>query len=407
MNLIELKQQRVKLIEDQRALYKRAETDKRTALNETEQAEYDKREAELEALEKTISAREKLEAREADVRSVGSHVAHLPTQTATDDPKAVEARRMKSMDAYLRCVDTNRRLTDVELRDLQITPDTKGGYLLPHEMVNSILEGVRDTVGIRARATVFQLTNAASLGVPTLAARANDFAWGGELTNTAADTTMSFGHRELSPNFARLRVLLSKAFVRLAPSVTSFLAEQIAYLWSVNEEAAFMTGNGVDKPLGIFTASANGVPTTQDVTNASVTDNFEADKLFEALYTLKPADQANSTWIIHRAGVRRVRQLKDGFSQYLWQPGLQAGQPDQLLGRPVLQSEYAPSTFTTGLYIAAIANLKYYYIADAMNMQIQTLVELYAASNQIGYFADAWTDGMPARAESFVRIKTA
>ena len=87
-----------------------------------------------------------------------------------------------------------------------------------------------------------------------------------------------------------------------------------------------------------------------------------------------------------------IRKLKDGDSQYLWQPGLQAGQPDVLLGRPVVVSSAMPAA-TTGLKSVVFGDLSYYTIADRANTAVQRLNELYAANGQIGFRAFKRTEG--------------
>jgi HK97 family phage major capsid protein len=102
--------------------------------------------------------------------------------------------------------------------------------------------------------------------------------------------------------------------------------------------------------------------------------------------------------------VKQIRKLKDGAGQYLWQPGITADMLDEILGIPIIVSEYAPSTFTTGKYVGILGDFSYYWIADALDMQVQRLVELYATTNQVGYIARFETDGMPVLSEAFVRV---
>ena len=99
-----------------------------------------------------------------------------------------------------------------------------------------------------------------------------------------------------------------------------------------------------------------------------------------------------------------VSKLKDTTNQYLWQPGLVSGEPDRLLNMPVDESEYAPNTFTTGLYVGLLANWDYYWILDSLDLAIQVLVELYAGSNKNGYHARYEGDGMPVLGEAFARV---
>ena len=70
-------------------------------------------------------------------------------------------------------------------------------------------------------------------------------------------------------------------------------------------------------------------------------------------------------------------------------------------------SEYAPNTFTTGLYVGIVGDFSKYYIADALDMQLQRLTELYAESNKIGLIGRMETDGMPVLEEAFARVTLA
>jgi HK97 family phage major capsid protein len=179
-------------------------------------------------------------------------------------------------------------------------------------------------------------------------------------------------------------------------------------------EQAYMTGDGAGKPLGLFTAHADGIPTSRDVSTGNTSTAITYDGLINALYSLKGQYQASKSlrWLFHRDALKQIRKLRDdaggaGTGQYLWQPSMQLGQPDTLLGIPVISSEYVPSTFTTGLYVGMIADFSHYWIADALSMTIQRLDELYAEANQVGFIGRLETDAMPVLAEAFARVKLA
>ena len=72
-----------------------------------------------------------------------------------------------------------------------------------------------------------------------------------------------------------------------------------------------------------------------------------------------------------------------------------------------MMSEFAPNTLTTGLYVGLLGDFSNYWIADAMDMQVQVLKELYAETNQTGYIGRLETDGMPVLAEAFARVTLA
>jgi HK97 family phage major capsid protein len=103
--------------------------------------------------------------------------------------------------------------------------------------------------------------------------------------------------------------------------------------------------------------------------------------------------------------VSRCRKLKDGVGNYLWQPGLATDRPPTVLGRPYVQSENAPNTFTSQLYVAIIGDFKAgYWIVDALQMEVQRLVELFTLKNQVGFKGHKETDGMPVLEEAFSRM---
>jgi HK97 family phage major capsid protein len=129
--------------------------------------------------------------------------------------------------------------------------------------------------------------------------------------------------------------------------------------------------------------------------------------LIEAKYTLKAGYWPRARWIFHRDAVKQLAKLQDDTGRYLWQNAIQLGQPDMLFGVPLFVSEYAPNTFTTGLYVGIIGDFSNYWIADALDFSTQRLNELYAATNQTGFIGRLESDGMPVLAEAFVRVKLA
>ena len=322
-------------------------------------------------------------------------------------PRATDVYR-KAFRRFLMTGD-QRGLQSVESRatadGLQADSDTAGGFTYPDEQfVNTLIKFVDNAVIVRQKATVQRVTNADALGAPSLDADPEDGDWTQELTSVDLDTQMEFGKRELRPHELTKGIKVSrKLLARSVMDIDALVAQRLAYKLAVTQETAFMTGNGVNRPLGLFVASADGITTARDTT-AAATTSWTADNLIDVQYSVKPQYQGTGEWVMHRDVVRNTRKLKDGNGQYIWQPGLIAGQPDVLLSRPVNQSEYAPNTLTTGLYVALFGDLSFYWIADAEDISIQRLMELYALTNQVGFIARSATDGMPVLAEAFARL---
>ncbi|OYP37375.1 phage major capsid protein, partial [Lachnotalea glycerini] len=90
--------------------------------------------------------------------------------------------------------------------------------------------------------------------------------------------------------------------------------------------------------------------------------------------------------------VKALRKLKDNNGTYIWQPSVQAGQPDTVLNRPVVTSAYAPAIAAGGKVIA-FGDFKYYWIADRQGRSFKRLNELFAANGQVGFLGSQRVDG--------------
>ena len=297
-----------------------------------------------------------------------------------------------------------------ELRALQKDSDTTGGYLsAPQEFFAQLIQAVDDAVFMRTISNVLPtLTTADSLGAPSLDNDPADPIWTTEIATGDEDSTLSFGKRELNPHPLSKLIKVSKTLLRRSTlSADQIVRDRLAYKFSTVMENNFLNGGGSNSPLGVFTASANGISTSQDVSTGNTTTAMTFDGLQEARFNLKTQYRQNSSWIFHRDGVKQLATIKDGDGRYIWQPSVVLDQPDTLFTRPINESEFAPNTFTTGLYVGIIGDFSFYWIVDALTLTVQVLTELYAATNQNGYIGRLESDGMPVLEAAFTRVKLA
>lgn len=411
----ELLEQRAKLIADARTIVDRAEGEKRS-MSAEESANYEKAMADaeqlrsrIEALNKLIEAERDLEQRESD-RQQAEHKGE-DSDTRTRRREASTEYRA-AFDKFLR--SGHGALSADEVRALSSDIAAEGGAIvLPQVMAQTLIKTVDNDVWVRQLATTMMVENADSLGIPSLDADPEDGTWTSEVAEADEDTEMKFGKRELKPNRLAKLLKLSRTLLRKVPAVEALVVERMAYKFAVTHEKAFMTGDGVGKPLGVFTASTNGIPTSRDVATGNTTTAITADGLIHALYSLKEGYRRNAVWGFHRDALSNISRLKDdsggsaGVGSYIFSPATQADNVDRLLGRPVRSSEYIPNTFTTGLYVGILGDFSYYWIADSIAMEMQRLVELYARNGQVGMLAHWDTDGMPTLGEAFTRVKLA
>lgn len=407
MTLRELLDSRAQHVAQMRAIKEKAEAEKRD-MTPDENVEFDKIFDETEKLRgdiEKVERAERLLKLEAESRAARGN---LPPAGGAGDPAANEGeRRMRAFRTYL--TGGFGAMSGEELRDLQVDNPAQAGYLVaPQQFVMELIKFVDNLVYIRSKATKFQVPRAVSLGAPTYDTDPADADWTTELGSGSADTAMAFGKRELRPHPFAKRVKISNMLLMQSMlPIETFVMQRLGYKFGVTEEKAFMLGSGAQQPLGLFTASADGIPTTQDVSTGNQTTVITFDGLIECKFSLKPQYHSRAEWIFHRDAVKMLTKIKDGDGQYIWQQAVTQGQPDMLLGRPLTMSEYCPNTFTTGKYVGIFGDLSQYWIADALDMQVQKLVELYAESRQTGFIGVQSCDGMPVLAEAFARVKLA
>jgi HK97 family phage major capsid protein len=393
----ELLARRAALILQARAMLERAEAEKRDFSSE-EQTNYDAIFSDVGKLDTKLENLRKLGSVDVDFRS------SEPERPETRDAAAVDVEKQsRAMTAYMRT-----GAIAPELRALQAESDVAGGFITtPQQFVNRLIKAVDNQVFIRQWATANPVATAQSLGMPYLANDPDDADWTSELGTGNPDNTMSFGKRELFPHPLAKRIKISNKLLRLNPDVEQLAIDRLAYKFAVSFEKAALTGAGANKPLGVFVASTDGISTGRDVSTDNTTTAFTADGLKNAKYALKATYWPRAKWMFHRDAVKMLAKLKDAENRYLWQSSVQLGQPDMLEGIPLFTSEYAPNTFTTGLYVGILGDFSYYHTADALDFGIQRLNELYAETNQTGFIGRLETDGMPVLEEAFVRVKLA
>lgn len=312
---------------------------------------------------------------------------------------------------------SGRQLPSDRMAALQSDDPEQAGYLVASEQFASgLLKEVDDLLFIRRYARVHTVREAGSLGIRKRTARASTFGWSAELQVSTADSALKYGKRVLTPHHLTGEILVSRDLARRSVmSMEQIIQEEMSRDAGEKMEDGYLTGNGAQQPLGVFTASSDGISTARDVPTGSTT-SITADGLIDAKYALKSQYRTGMMgslrWLFHRDALKIIAKLKDNEDRYLLQIGLghsnQGGPPeDMLLGIPVDESERAPNTFTSNLYAGLLANWQYYEIADALDLEIQRLEELYARTNQFGFIGRLKTDGMPTLEEAFVRLKCA
>ncbi len=433
-SVTELATERFGLYEKNKAILSKAETEGRP-LNSEERSEYDKRDTEIDTLSGEIKNRTDDETRKQRSEALAAEMDRpLPrpnqapakgkdaalgvidwgragklnlAELAEEDPQLAKQLQHRSSDAYAK--NYRRYLRhggNGEQLGLVVADDARGGYTAPTGFLSNFIKFLDDASRIRGIATVLPPTSLKSVGMLSYDTDYADADWSAEVpaSDISEDSAARFGTRELTPHLFSKAVRSSRKMLRNSTlAVETFIAQRLAYKFAITENKAYMTGDGAQQPLGLFVASNDGIPTSRDTTTVSAT-SFTYDELIDLQHSVKDAYRSNGSWIASRTFRKMVRKLKDGNGNYLLVMNTASG-VDTLLERPLVVDENAPSTFTTGQYVAIFGDIKFYYIQDGIDLEIQRLDEIQARKNQVEWIGRKETDAQPVLAEAFGRLK--
>lgn len=287
---------------------------------------------------------------------------------------------------------------------LSVANDADGGYLVTPAMSNRIITKLFETSPMRQIANVETISTSSLEYVVD-----NDEAGGGwtsEQGTVSETTTPTVGKKSIA---VEEQYALPKATQKFlddaAVDVEAWLAGKIADKLSRQENTAFITGNGVGKPRGILTydAGTDWGQIEQISSNSSSAATLESEDFINLLYGLKAPYSVNASFVMNRSTVKSARTLRDSNGNYLWGAGLQAGEPDTLLGKPVYEFTDMPAIGTNSLSVACGDFNKAYSIVDRTGIRV--LRDPYTSKPYVSFYTTKRVGGAVANFEAIKLLK--
>ena len=379
--ILELREKRAKVWEEAKAFLD-SKRGKDGLISPEDAAIYEKMEEEVVNLGKEV---ERLE-RQASIDIELSKAINSPLTSRPLGAEKTKTGRASDeyKDAFWK-VMRNKHSLEVQ-NALQIGTDSEGGYLVPDEFERTLVDALLEENIFRSLAKVIT-TSSGDRKIPVVASKGTA-SWIDE-EGLIPESDDSFG--QVSIGAYKLATMIKVSEELLNDSVfnlESYIAKEFARRIGSKEEEAFFIGDAAGKPTGIFHSTGGA---ELGVTAASSTA-ITFDELMDLFYSLRSPYRKNATFVTNDATVKLIRKLKDGNGQYLWQPSVQAGQPDTILNRPVKTSSYVP-TAAAGAKTVAFGDFGYYWVADRQGRSFQRLNELFAATGQVGFRATQRVDG--------------
>jgi HK97 family phage major capsid protein len=267
-------------------------------------------------------------------------------------------------------------LRQLEEKALSAGSAADGGYLVPEEIEAGVMRALREGSPIRAIAGNRQVSSSSYKKPFAITGAATG--WVAE-TGTRSQTTtptlyeLAFPTMELYAMPAATPTLLDDAAV----NIDEWVAEEVRVAFADQENAAFVNGDGTDKPKGFlaYTKVADSSWAWEKIgyLKTGVSGGFAAtpaDILIDLIYALKAGYRANAQWVMNRSTQGEIRKIKDGDGNYIWRPGDQAGQSPTLMGYPVTETEDMPSIDADSYAVAFGDFGRGYLVVDRLGIRI-------------------------------------
>ncbi len=270
------------------------------------------------------------------------------------------------------------------LKAVSTATGAAGGFAVPEEIDRRIGEQLRELSPMRDLITVREIGT--SDYKELLNVHGGAVGWVGE-TDTRSETgTASL--RERTPTMGTLYAYpkaTEESLEDIFFNVEDWIVDEVTEDMAIEEANQFVNGDGTNKPTGMLDTAP--VATDDDASPARDVDAFEyvplqpntspvnattieSDEIWTIVYLLKSRYAVNASWIMKRSTIGLVRKIKDGDNDYLWRPGLAAGQPDELAGYPLRSLDVVPTAAVNAIVMGFGDWKRAYHAVDRVGLRI-------------------------------------
>lgn len=348
---------------------------------------------ELEMKNDPVISPDELKSLKADIATIKARLSR-PTAANNNQPDGANDNGIerKAFGDYLRSGEVDRKA-------LTIASDAPGYILAPEETSGEFIRNLVEFSPVRGIADV-RSTGSHTVILPKRLTVTNA-KWKGEVVaSEASEPTfdqMEFGVKEMTTHVDVGNWLLEDASHDVEAEIRLALAED----FGAKEGLAFVKGSTAVEPKGFMAEAGIG-----ELLNGHAA-NLSADALITLMYSLPGVYRNRGTWAMNGTTLAAVRKLKDGQGNYLWQPSYQAGQPETILGRPVVELLDMPDIAANAFPVIFGDFKAGYRIYDRIELQVRPNPYLLATEGMIRFHARRRVGAGVVRKDVFRKLKMA
>jgi HK97 family phage major capsid protein len=392
----QLREKRANTWEQMKSLLDAADAESR-GLDAAENTQFDRMNVELEKYDERIKNIEDAERRASEINESVEKVESRPREVAPTSPDKAAMQEVrdwilnKNPNHFLEVDGSQRGLAQgvVEVRTLSKLSNGAGGYAVASGFYPQLVQNlIVNSAILRAGARVLNTSD----GTPLPIAVTTTHATGALVAEAGTIATSEPVFSQYSLGAYKYGALGQASYELVndaAFDIESFLAEDMGRGVGNALGADLITGNGTNKPRGLLTDTTLGVTGGAGVVGVPTADNL-IDLFFSV--TAPYRNQPTAAWLMNDATVATVRKFKDTTNQYIWQPGLQAGVPDTLLGKAVYTDPNMPTTALSAKSVA-FGDLSKYWVRIAGGVRFERSTEFAFNTDLITYRSLIRADG--------------
>lgn len=286
-----------------------------------------------------------------------------------------------------------------EQRAQGTTTGAAGGYTVPEGFWAKVTETLKYYGGVLAAgAEVISTSTGQALPWPTNDDTSNTGALLSENTQIAAQD-LTFGQKQLGGYTYTSKLilvalqLLQDTGIDIEPFVARKAGERLGRIYNAHQT----TGTGSSQPQGVITGATTGKTTAS---GTAIIYNEIVDLIHSVDVAYRQAPASDVAFMMHDLVLAYVRKIRDdsggsGLGRPIWEPSVQVGVPDSLLGYRVVVNNDMASTVATTNKTMAFGNFRAGYVVRNVNGgQLMRLAERYADYLQVGFFAFGRMDSL-------------
>lgn len=401
----QLRQDRAALVEANKKTLEAIEGEKNEARVKELEAEWDKRDNDIEALGRQIERAERQERLDAEMEQPANQ-RRSGREAPNGGGNQTEEQRKDERERYRRAYWAQLAGSEISGEDEALlrrnfrtlrgnvinlegramsTAAAAGGYGIPEGFMPDLEASMLAFGGVRPVARILRTQSGNALPWPTVNDTGNEASIVGEGSALTSPQDPPFGVVNFGAYMYRTLVLASFELLQdEGVNLQQFIMSAIAERFARGTNRHYTVGTGSSQPKGFIPASSSGV------TAATATSVSYAD-LVDLEHSVDPAYRNGASFQMKDATIKIIKKLVDGEQRPLWSSGIAVREPNTILGYPYNYNEHMAAVQASNKSVA-FGNFNKFVIRDVQDLLIVRANELHLANGQVGFYAFFRTD---------------